>query len=127
MNDYKSRVFAVHMPTGRDRDTGAIKPIMDLTPALEYGELRFILRDWQNPFKDTQSTADEIARVLLEERVTDRDWLLLVGNPCLIGLVAAQTALITGQLNLLQWDRNEKRYTPVSAQLYEGDGDAEPR
>jgi hypothetical protein len=120
--DHVSRVFVVHQPTGRDRSTGAIKPTMDLSPAREWGELRFILREWENPFADFDATVAEVRRVLLGEGLSDEDWLLLVGNPCLIGLVAAEAARITGGLRMLQWDRSQHRYLAVSAQLPVEDG-----
>jgi hypothetical protein len=121
-----SRVFVVHQPTGRDRGTGAIKPTMDLSPAREFGELRYVLRDWENPFHDIQATVDEVRRVLEDEefgtglRGAD-DWLLLVGNPCLIGIVAAEAARLTGELRMLQWHRGEHQYLAVTAQLGAGD------
>lgn len=113
-----SRVFAVQQPTGRDRATGAIRPTMDLTPASEYGELRFILRDYHHPFRDPSGTAAEVLRVLREADFGPSDWLLLVGNPSLIGIVTAQASVLTeGQLRLLQWDRPRRRYRPLEAQL----------
>ena len=112
-----SRVFVVHQPTGRDRGTGAIKPTMDLSPALEYGELRFILREWENPFADVDATVTEVRRVLEGERLCGQDWLLLVGNPVLIGIVAAVASDLVSDLRMLQWDRSAHRYIPVIAQL----------
>jgi len=118
-----SRVFVVHQPTGRDRLTGAIKPTMDLSPAREFGELRFILREWENPFSDIAATVAEVQRVLRGEGFDERDFLLLVGNPVLIGIVAAEAAYLTyGSLRMLQWNRSEHCYQAVSAQL--GDVDA---
>jgi hypothetical protein len=113
----KSRVFAVQQPTGRDPRTGAIKPTMDLRPAQEHGELRFILRDSENPFADINYTIREVRRVLLEEQFGEGDWLLLVGNPILIGLVASVAAQITGGLRMLQWSRSDHAYRPVEVQL----------
>jgi hypothetical protein len=115
-----TRVFVVHQPTGRDRGTGAIKPTMDLSPAREYGELRFILREWENPFNDIDATTAEVRRVLTGE-MRGGDWLLLVGNPVLIGIVAAVAAELFGELRMLQWDRSAHRYLPVTAQLDGGD------
>lgn len=113
-----SRVFAVQQPSGRDRETGAIRPTMDLTPATEFGELRFILRDYHHPFRDPTGTAREVRRVLEAESFGPEDWLLLVGNPSLIGIVSAQVALMTGgTLRMLQWDRPRHRYRPLEAQL----------
>ena len=119
-----SRVFIVHQPTGRDRVTGAIRPTMDLTPAAEFGELRFILREWQNPFSNIDETAAEVRRVFIGEGFNALDRLLLVGNPILIGIVAAEAARHTGgYLRLLQWDRTGHQYLPIDAQLSLGDGD----
>lgn len=112
-----SRVYIVHQPTGRDRGTGAIKPTMDLSPAREFGELRYILREWENPFNDIDATVAEVRRVLVGEGLGPEDWLLLVGNPCLIAIVAAEAARVVGSLRMLQWSRSEHRYLPVTAQL----------
>ena len=111
-----TRVFAVHQPTGRDRDTGAIRPTMDLSPALEYGELRFILREFENPFRDINATLDEVRRVLGNE-MREGDWLLLVGSPVLLGLVAVVAAELFDEFRVLQWDRAAHQYLPVVAQL----------
>jgi hypothetical protein len=115
-----TRVFVVHQPTGRDRATGAIKPTMDLTPACEYGELRFILREWENPFNDISATVSEVRRVLTGD-MHGGDWLLLVGNPVLIGIVSAVAADLFGELRMLQWDRSGHRYLPVTAQVWRRD------
>lgn len=112
-----SRVFVVHQPTGRDPWTHAVKPTMDLSPALEYGELRFILRDFENPFANPQASMDEVQRVLEEESFCAEDWVLLVGNPVLIGMVAAAAARRANALRMLQWNRTERRYMPVVTQV----------
>ena len=112
-----SRVFVVHQPTGRDPYTHAVRPTMDLSPALEYGDLRYILRDSENPFSNPQATMDEVLRVFEDEQLSGDDWVLLVGNPVLIGMVAAAAAQRTGALRCLQWNRTERRYMPVVAQV----------
>lgn len=119
-----SRVFVVHQPTGRDLRTGAIRPTMDLSPAREYGELRFVLREWENPFADIDSTVAEVRRVLEGERFGTDDWLLLVGNPVLIAVVASVAVeLAEGQLRMLQWNRAQHAYQSVIAQVDPLDGD----
>jgi hypothetical protein len=90
---------------------------MDLSPALEYGELRFILREWENPFSDINATVEEVRRVLGGEGLNHDDWLLLVGNPVLIGVTTAVAREFVDDLRMLQWNRAEHRYLPVIAQL----------
>src|SRR5437868_3997891 len=113
----RSRVFAVRQPTGRDHRNGHIRPTMDLTPAAEYGELHFILRDWQNPFNNLDAVAAQVRAYLVTEAFGPDDWLLLVGNPILIGVVAAVAGSLVGELRMLQWSRTDGQYRPVEVQL----------
>ena len=112
-----SRVFAVQQPTGRDRDTGKIRDTMDLSPAALFGEILFVLREWENPFSNIQATLEEIRRVLDVDQFGEDDYLLLVGNPILIGLVTSEAADRVDSLRMLQWNRNSGHYTPLSVQL----------
>lgn len=111
------RVFAVQQPTGRDPDTGLVRPTMNLNPAFEWGELHFILRDTENPFSDIDATARKVLSVLEVEEFCDKDWLLLVGNPALIGVVSAVAADHVGCLRMLQWSRADRRYLPLEVQM----------
>ena len=48
------------------------------------------------------------------------DYILCTGDPAVIGLSTAIVSDITqGRFNLLKWDRQEKRYYPLSFNLYE--------
>ena len=48
------------------------------------------------------------------------DYILCTGDPAVIGLSTAIVSDITqGKFNLLKWDRQEKRYYPLSFNLYE--------
>ena len=48
------------------------------------------------------------------------DYILCTGDPAVIGLSTAIASDVTqGQFNLLKWDRQEKRYYPLSFNLYD--------
>ena len=48
------------------------------------------------------------------------DYILCTGDPAVIGLSTAIASDVTqGQFNLLKWDRQEKRYYPLSINLYD--------
>ena len=48
------------------------------------------------------------------------DYILCTGDPAVIGLSTAIASDVTqGQFNLLKWDRQEKRYYPLSFKLYD--------
>ena len=51
---------------------------------------------------------------------TEKDYLLLTGDPALIGVACSIVSDITnGKYNLLKWDKQEKKYYPIEINLYE--------
>ena len=51
---------------------------------------------------------------------TSNDYLLLTGDPAIIGVACSIASDITnGKYNLLKWDRQEKKYYPIKINLYE--------
>lgn len=122
-----ARVFVVHLPTGRD-DNGRVVPTMNLTPAADFGEVLFILPASHNPFSDPAATMSLILAFLEHEGFSDKDYLLLVGNPILIGYTCiAAASFVSETLRVLQWNRASRTYLPVILQLpdvdYPRDGD----
>ena len=111
-----NRVFVVQKQMRFDRDVGDYVPKFDLSPAREYGELHYLLSPSAAPFSPESILAE------LHERLADfgdSDYLLLVGNPCLIGFATAIASDYNdGRINLLQWNGKERRYLPVSADLF---------
>ena len=58
-------------------------------------------------------------RTLLKN-YTSQDFLLLSGDPAIIGLACTIASDINnGRFNLLKWDRQEKVYYPLEIDLYE--------
>ena len=51
---------------------------------------------------------------------TERDYLLLTGDPAIIGVACSIVSDITnGKYNLLKWDKQERTYYPIEINLYE--------
>ena len=49
-----------------------------------------------------------------------KDYLLLTGDPAIIGVACSIVSDITnGKYNLLKWDRQERKYYPIKINLYE--------
>lgn len=105
------RVFVVQDPTKRDQKLGRLVPKLDLTPALEYGELHYLLRPSQSPFR--------IASVLqrLERKLSsydpEQDHLLLLGNPVLMCSALLVAFAVGGRARVLQWDRRSEKYASI--------------
>ena len=50
----------------------------------------------------------------------EEDYLLLTGDPAIIGVACSIVSDITnGKYNLLKWDKQERKYYPISINLYE--------
>ena len=51
---------------------------------------------------------------------TSNDYLLLTGDPALIGVACSIVSDITnGKYNILKWDKQERKYYPIEINLYE--------
>ena len=51
---------------------------------------------------------------------TTEDYLLLTGDPAIIGVACSIVSDMTnGKYNLLKWDKQERKYYPIQINLYE--------
>lgn len=109
MND--ARVFVVQKQHRWDDQRQEFVPKFDLSPAEEYGTLEFLLSPTAAPFRPEALITD------LRDKLQDirtYDYLLLIGNPVLIGLATAVAAdYLGGQVQLLQWHGKAKKYLPI--------------
>lgn len=56
----------------------------------------------------------------LLQNYTPQDYLLLTGDPAIIGVACSIVSDITnGKYNLLKWDKQERRYYPIEIDLYQ--------
>lgn len=107
-------VYVVQTPMTRDRETGEVRSKFDYAAAEEFGRVEVLLSDHAKPWD--RGVIRELERKLL--KFSDGDWLILTGNPCLMGAAACFAADRTGgRLRLLQWGNG--RYQPVSIDLWE--------
>ena len=69
----------------------------------------------------TKSLSDKVIELRrLLKNYTSKDYLLLSGDPAIIGLACTIASDInSGRFNLLKWDRQEKVYYPLEINLYE--------
>ncbi len=112
-----SKVFVVQRQLRRDPTNGDLVPLYDLTPAEEFGELVYVLPPDASPHRPSQVLP--LIRSCLSN-MTPKDYLLLIGNPCLIGWSTAVAARATGgQLTLLQWHNRSRCYIPVEAKVFD--------
>ena len=94
------------------------RPKFDITSAQKYGKLKVLLKEYTNIIFSPGPIVFELRRLL--KNYNSNDYLLLSGDPSVIGLACAIVSDINnGRFNLLKWDRQEKVYYPLEINLYE--------
>ena len=94
------------------------RPKINIMGAQKFGKIRVLLREDSQMIFSPGPIIFELRRLLKEYRSTD--FLLLTGDPAIIGVACSVVSDIThGKYNLLKWDRQERMYYPISINLYE--------
>lgn len=115
-------VYVVQNALHHDNRTGDLVPKFDYGPAEEFGEIKFLLNDQARPFV-LAPIIDE-----LHEKLADfgpGDYLLLTGNPTLLGLAFAIAAdRNDGNIKVLQWHGRSGSYNAIEARdVFRDDAD----
>lgn len=106
-----STVFVAQVPHRLNRRSGELEPL-DLSAANEWGELQVILTPGANPFTSMDSIIDDLHAALKD--ISQEDYLILVGNPAIMGAMAAIAADYTeGNLRVLQWHGKQRKYNLI--------------
>lgn len=108
-------VFVIQDQMRWSHEENKLVPKFNLSPAKEYGELQFLLSPSAAPF-NTEAILKELSEKLSE--FTDEDYLLLVGNPAIIGMATALAANVAGTVNFLQWSGKDKGYIVIKADIF---------
>ena len=106
-----TKVYVVQDQKQRDRVTGDLRSKFNFSDAERFGKIEYLLRQGASPF-ELNPVIRQLHEVLSGYR--GEDWLLLTGNPVLIGLsVAIASHYSGGRLRLLQWSGSQGAYIPV--------------
>ena len=98
--------------------TSTGRPKYNIMGALKYGKLKVLLKENTQIVLSPGPIVFELRRLLKD--YNSNDYLLLSGDPAVIGLACAMASDINhGKFNLLKWDRQEKVYYPLEINLYE--------
>ena len=93
------------------------RPKFNIMGAAEYGKLKFLLDERSQMIFSPGPLIFKLKNLIKDFKPTD--YLLLTGDPAIIGVVCSLVSDITnGRFNLLKWDRQEKRYYPIEIDLY---------
>ena len=94
------------------------RPKINIMGAQKFGTIKVLLKEDSQIIFSPGPIIIELRRLLKTYRSSD--YLLLTGDPAIIGVACSVVSDIThGKYNLLKWDRQERMYYPISINLYE--------
>ena len=100
-------------------------PKINIMGASNYGQFKFLLPEFSQIIFSPGPLIYKLRQGL--KKFTSNDYLLLTGDPAIIGVACSIVSDIrNGKYNLLKWDKQERRYYPIEINLYENgeiDGD----
>jgi len=113
-NNYTSTVYVIqHIP-----GTQAGNPKINIMGASQYGQFKFLLPEFSQMIFSPGPLIYKLRQGLKEYKT--RDYLLLTGDPAIIGVACSIVSDIThGKYNVLKWDKQERKYYPIEINLYE--------
>ena len=98
--------------------TKAGRPKINILGAQKYGTIKVLLKEDSQMIFSPGPIIFQLTKLL--KNFTNKDYLLLTGDPAIIGVACSLVADITnGKYNLLKWDRQERTYYPIKINLYE--------
>ena len=113
-NNKESIVYVIQEIAGT-RDG---KPKINILGAGEYGKFKFLLPELSQIIFSPGPLVFKLRKLL--NNFTEKDYLLLTGDPAIIGVACSIVSDITnGKYKLLKWDKQERKYYPIEINLYE--------
>ena len=94
------------------------KPKINIMGASKYGEFKFLLPEFSQIIFSPGPLIFKLRKALRD--YTEEDYLLLTGDPAIIGVACSIVSDITnGKYQLLKWDKQERKYYPIKINLHE--------
>ena len=94
------------------------KPKINIIGAQQYGDFKFLLPELSQIIFSPGPLIYKLRQALKD--FTEDDYLLLTGDPAIIGVACSLASEMTnGKYKLLKWDRQERKYYPIEINLYE--------
>ena len=94
------------------------RPKINIMGAAEFGTFKFLLPEFSQIIFSPGPLIFKLRKALRDFK--EEDYLLLTGDPAIIGVACSIVSDITnGKYQLLKWDKQERKYYPISINLYE--------
>ena len=113
-SNYKPKVYVLQELPG----TKAGTPKINIMSASKFGEFKFLLPEFSQIIFSPGPLIFKLRSLL--KNYTTKDYLLLTGDPAIIGVACSIVSEFTnGKYNLLKWDKQDRIYYPIEINLNE--------
>ena len=110
----KNKVYVIQDVPG----TREGRPKINIIGASQFGDLKVLLPENAQIILSSGPLVFKLKKLLKD--YTQGDYLLLTGDPAIIGVACSIVSDITnGKYKLLKWDKQERRYYPIEIDLYQ--------
>ena len=110
----ENKVYVIQHIAG----TAEGRPKINIMGAQKYGDFVFLLPELSQIIFSPGPLIYKLRKGLKD--FTSDDYLLLAGDPAIIGVACSIVSDMTnGKYNLLKWDKQERKYYPIQINLYE--------
>ena len=93
-------------------------PKINIMSASKYGKFKFLLPEFSQIIFSPGPLIFKLRTLL--KNYKQEDYLLLTGDPAIIGVACSIVSQLTnGKYNLLKWDKQERKYYTIEINLYE--------
>ena len=114
MSERKKIVYVIQELPG----TRAGAPKINIMSAQRFGEFKFLLPEFSQIIFSPGPLVFKLRNLLKD--YTIKDYLLLTGDPAIIGVACSIVSEFTnGKYNLLKWDKQDRIYYPIEINLNE--------
>ena len=114
VSNYKPNVYVLQELPG----TKAGTPKINIMSASKFGEFKFLLPEFSQIIFSPGPLIFKLRNLLKD--YTIKDYLLLTGDPAIIGVACSIVSEFTnGKYNLLKWDKQDRIYYPIEINLNE--------
>ena len=98
--------------------TKAGTPKINIMSASKYGKFKFLLPEFSQIIFSPGPLIFKLRSLL--KHYTTNDYLLLTGDPAIIGVACSIVSDMTGgKYSLLKWDKQDRIYYPIKINLHE--------
>jgi len=98
--------------------TKAGAPKINIMSASKYGKFKFLLPEFSQIIFSPGPLIFKLRSLLKDYRI--EDYLLLTGDPAIIGVACSIVSDMTnGKYSLLKWDKQDRIYYPIKINLHE--------